>query len=67
MFGYYLGLAFRSLKRSPGITALMVLSIGVGVALAMTTWTLVHSLAGDPIPQKSARLQLRGFPWQRRS
>src|SRR5690242_609608 len=56
MFGYYLDLAFRSLKRSPGITALMVLSIGVGVALAMTTWTLVHSLAGDPIPRKSARL-----------
>jgi putative ABC transport system permease protein len=56
MFGYYLDLAFRSLKRSPGITVLMVLSIGVGVALAMTTWTLVHSLAGDPIPQKSARL-----------
>ena len=22
----------------------------------MTTWTLVHSLGGDPIPQKSARL-----------
>jgi putative ABC transport system permease protein len=34
----------------------MVLSIGVGVALAMTTWTLVRSMSGDPIPQKSARL-----------
>ncbi|HET7561306.1 MAG TPA: ABC transporter permease [Rhodanobacteraceae bacterium] len=56
MFGYYLDLALRSLKRSPGLTALMVLSIGVGVALAMTTWMLVHSLARDPIPHKSARL-----------
>lgn len=56
MFGYYLDLALRSLKRSPGLTALMVLSIGVGVALAMTTWTLVQTMSSDPIPQKSAQL-----------
>lgn len=56
MFGYYLDLALRSLKRSPGLTALMVLSIGIGVALAMSTWTLVHLMARDPIPQKSAQL-----------
>ncbi|HEX5353038.1 MAG TPA: ABC transporter permease [Rhodanobacteraceae bacterium] len=56
MFGYYLDLARRSLKRSPGLTALMVLSIGVGVALAMSTWTLVHLMSHDPIPQKSAVL-----------
>lgn len=56
MFGYYLDLALRSLKRSPGLTALMVLSIGVGVALAMTTWTLVRSMSRDPIPQKSSHL-----------
>lgn len=56
MFGYYLDLAIRSLKRSPGLTALMVLSIGVGVALAMTTWTLVGTMSADPIPEKSAQL-----------
>lgn len=56
MFGYYLDLALRSLKRSPGLTALMVLSIGVGVAMAMSTWTLVHLMSGDPIPQKSAQI-----------
>ena len=56
MFAYYLELALRSLKRSPGLTALMVLSIGVGVALAMTTWTLVRTMSSDPIPQKSAQL-----------
>ena len=56
MLAYYLDLALRSLKRSPGLTALMVLSIGIGVALAMTTWMLVHSLAGNPNPRKSAQL-----------
>jgi putative ABC transport system permease protein len=56
MFGYYFDLALRSLKRNPSLTALMVLSIGVGVALAMTTWTLVHMMSRDPIPEKSAHL-----------
>ncbi|HEX7326542.1 MAG TPA: ABC transporter permease [Rhodanobacteraceae bacterium] len=56
MFAYYLQLAWRSLKRSPGITALMVLSIGVGVALAMATWQIQHVLQRDPIPQKSAEI-----------
>ena len=56
MFAYYLNLAFGSLKRSPGITALMVLSIGIGVALAMSTWTLVHLMSRDPMPGKSAQL-----------
>lgn len=53
MFGYYSDLAWRSLRRSPGLTALMVLSIGIGVALAMATWSLQHLLAQDPLPQKS--------------
>ncbi|MFT4197924.1 MAG: ABC transporter permease [Pseudoxanthomonas sp.] len=56
MFGYHLELALRSFRRSPGLTALMVLSIGVGVALAMSTWTLVHLMARDPVPGQSARL-----------
>ena len=56
MLGYYFNLAMRSLKRSPGLTALMVLSIGIGVALAMSTWTLERLMSRDPIPQKSAVL-----------
>ena len=56
MFAYYLELALRSLKRSPGLTALMVLSIGIGVALAMSTWSLVRMMSRDPIPHKSAQL-----------
>jgi putative ABC transport system permease protein len=64
MFGYYLDLALRSLKRSPGLTALMVLSIGVGVALAMSSWTLVHLMARDPIPEKSAHIYFPTIdPW----
>jgi len=56
MLGYYLSLALKSLRRSPVLTTLMVLSIGVGVALSMTTWQLVRMVSRDPIPEKSANL-----------
>ena len=56
MFGYYLDLALRSLKRNKALTALMVLTVGFGVAASMTTWSVFRAVSGDPIPQKSARL-----------
>jgi putative ABC transport system permease protein len=56
MFGYYLDMAVRSLRRSPGLTALMVLSIGFGVAASMTTYAVFRGVSGDPIPWKSSRL-----------
>lgn len=56
MFRYYLGLGFRSLRRNPVLTILMVLTLSVGVAASMTTLTLLHGMSGDPIPQKSDRL-----------
>ncbi|HEY4292918.1 ABC transporter permease [Luteibacter sp.] len=56
MLRYYLELAVRSLKRSPGLTALMVLAIGFGVAASMTTYSVFRAVSGDPIPWKSSRL-----------
>ncbi|MBN8922566.1 MAG: ABC transporter ATP-binding protein [Rhodanobacter sp. 68-29] len=56
MFGYYLDLALRSLKRNRVLTALMVLAIALGIGTSMTTLTVMHVLSGDPIPQKSAQL-----------
>ena len=56
MFRYYLELAVRSLRRSPSLTALMVLTIGIGVGACMTTLTIFHVLSGDPLPSKSSRV-----------
>ena len=56
MFSYYLGLAFRSLRRSRGLTLLMVLAIGFGVAASMTTYSVFRAVSGDPIPWKSSKL-----------
>jgi putative ABC transport system permease protein len=56
MFGYYLDLAFRSLKRNPVLTFLMVLAIAIGIGASMTTLTVMHLLSGDPLPGKSAHI-----------
>ena len=56
MFGYYLVLAVRSLKRSPGLTTLMILAIGVGVAASMTMYSVFRGVSANPIPWKSSRL-----------
>ena len=56
MFGYYLDLALRSLKRNKALTALMVLAIALGIGASMTTLTVLHVLSGDPLPGKSAQI-----------
>ncbi|HEY8682069.1 MAG TPA: ABC transporter permease, partial [Rhodanobacter sp.] len=56
MFGYYLDLALRSLKRNKVLTALMVLAIAAGIGASMTTLTVMHLLSGDPVPSRSGTL-----------
>jgi putative ABC transport system permease protein len=56
MFGHYLDLALRSLKRNPVLTALMVLAIGLGIGASMTMLTVLHVMTADPIPDRSAQL-----------
>ncbi|MGH8141663.1 MAG: ABC transporter permease [Steroidobacteraceae bacterium] len=56
MFGYYLTLALRSLRRNPALTALMIIAIGVGIGAAMTTLTVLHILSGNSLPGKSAHI-----------
>jgi len=56
MFQYYFMLGLRSLRRNPALTALMVLTLAVGVAASIATLTILHVMSGDPIPHKSDRL-----------
>ncbi|WP_343628183.1 ABC transporter permease [Roseateles sp.] len=56
MLTYYLELGFRAFRAHRGLTALMLLSIAMGVAACMTTLTLFHVMSGDPIPHKSGKL-----------
>lgn len=56
MFSYYLDLAVHSLKRSPILTALMVLAIGLGIGASMTMITVLHVMSGDPLPGRSGTI-----------
>lgn len=56
MFNYYLRLALRSMRRTPILTALMVLALGLGIGAFMTTFTVYYLMSGDPIPHKSGVL-----------
>jgi putative ABC transport system permease protein len=56
MFGYYLDLAVRSLKHNKVLTALMVLTLALGIGACITTLTVVSLLSGNPLPEKSAQL-----------
>lgn len=56
MFRYYFALGLRSLRRNPILTALMVVTLAVGVGASMPTLTVLYVMSGDPIPTKSDRL-----------
>ena len=56
MFGYYLELAIRSLRRNVVLTALMIAAIGIGIGASMTQLTVLRAMAADPIPEKSSQL-----------
>ncbi|MBD8880581.1 ABC transporter permease [Rhodanobacter sp. 7MK24] len=56
MLGYYLDLAWRSLKRNRVLTALMVLAIALGIGASMTMITVLHVMTADPIPGRSGQL-----------
>ena len=52
MFGYYLWLAGRSLRRNPILTALMIAAIGLGIGAAMTSLTVLRAMSGNPLAFK---------------
>jgi putative ABC transport system permease protein len=49
MFGYYLQLALRNLRRNPGLTALMIGAVALGIAVCVLTLTMYRAMSGNPI------------------
>lgn len=49
MLPYYLRLALNSLRRTPGLTSLMVSAIALGIAACIVTLTVYHAMSGNPI------------------
>ncbi len=53
MFAYYFRLAWLSIRKTPVMSALMVLAIAVGVGVAMTTLTLQYMMSKNPLDHKN--------------
>jgi putative ABC transport system permease protein len=53
MFAYHLQMAWRSQRRTPGLSALMVAAVGLGVGVCMTMLSVYALMSRDPIPRKS--------------
>ena len=48
MFAYYLSLAIASFKRTPGLTALMVFAMALGISVCMITLSSYRAAAKNP-------------------
>ena len=53
MFSYHLRLAFKSLRRSPGVSALMIGAIALGVGVCITTLTVYRLMSGNPVAHRN--------------
>jgi len=56
MFAYNLRMAFKSFRRNPILSILVIGAIGLGIGVSTTFITTQYLLSADPIPQKSSRL-----------
>ncbi len=56
MFGYYIKLALKSIRRNPILSLLMITAIALGIGASMTTITVNYLMSADPIPHKSHQL-----------
>ncbi|KFZ39030.1 ABC transporter ATP-binding protein [Shewanella mangrovi] len=56
MFAYYMHLAWRSVKRTPVISSLMILTLAVGVAVSMTMVTLQHVMSNNGLAEQNNRI-----------
>src|SRR6201993_836541 len=57
-----IGMAIRQLRKAPGITAIAVLSLALGIGANTAIFTLIESALLRPIPVKHAE-QLRLLTW----
>jgi len=56
VLAYNTGIATKSLKRNPVLTAIIILGIALGICATTTFTTVRHMFARDPLPGKSDKL-----------
>lgn len=56
MFFYYLDLAWRSIKKTPLMSLLMVLAISIGIGITITTLNVYQLMSENPAGERSDKL-----------
>ena len=56
MFGYYFALARTRLMETKGMSAALILALGLGIGASMTMLTVVRTMTWDPLPGRSEHL-----------
>ncbi|TMO73343.1 ABC transporter permease [Pseudoalteromonas aurantia] len=56
MLFHYIDLSWRSFKRTPMVSMLMIIAIAIGIGVTMTSLSVYHMMSADPIPSKSSQL-----------
>ena len=56
MFFYYLDLAWRSIKKTPMLSALMIMAISIGIGITITTLNIYKMMSTNPAGEKSSQL-----------
>lgn len=56
MLAYMTGIAWRSMRRNPWLTLLLVGGIALGIAVSNSFVTVMYIMAGHPIPHKEGSL-----------
>jgi putative ABC transport system permease protein len=67
MIWYQTQLAWRSMRKNPGLSLLMIVAIGFGVAAAMVTYTSHHLMQSNPLAHKDSLVaMLQTDAWHER-
>jgi putative ABC transport system permease protein len=53
MLRYYLALSLKNISRQKNLSALISMTLGLGIAACMITYSLIHLMSKDPLPNKS--------------
>jgi putative ABC transport system permease protein len=56
VFYYYLTLSLKNISRQKGLSVLISFTLGLGIGACMITYSLIHLMSKDPLPNKSDRV-----------
>jgi len=56
MFDHYLKLSLKNIYRQKNLSLLIATTLGLGIAACMITYSLIHLMSKDPLPNKSQRV-----------